>query len=562
MGKTYLVRSILDARYDEQTPYAYVSLYGLTSVDEIDRALAHALYPILSGKGRLLAGHAAKAAASFFRIRSDLTLEQIVNTDKAAVYVFDDLERCEMPINKALGYINALVEHDGKKVILIANEMAIQDERYATIREKLVGKSLAVQSVFEEALDAFIHLLRDQGARQFVSGRRELIRTIYLQSGLNNLRMLQQSLWEFERVYLVLEEHHRQNPAAMDAALALTLVYGFELRAGRLKAEDLQERFARRAALMSPHSGAPSPMAQATERYSSVDLFDRVLDDGTLYAVMVQGLVDQDQVRRSFQQSLHLRPPREFPEWTIVWEYLRVPDEVVANALASMERKFAAREYTVSGEILHVFGLRLWGAAEGRYPGLSAEEVLEECQTYLADLAAMGRIEPLPPQDFSPSSTGYAGLGFMALETPEFQVLVSELLRLRSQAAQDILPVAARELLDQMAEDPRLFAQEITLRYGNVPRYYDVPVLASADPGRFVELFAAANSERQYAMLDALGSRYGNGRLFSDLAAERQWAQRVADMLTVHAEGLSAEGSFRVRKLVDWRLRSHLALPD
>lgn len=41
------------------------------------------------------------------------------------ILVFDDLERCNCPINDLLGYINGLVEHDEVKVILIANEKEI-----------------------------------------------------------------------------------------------------------------------------------------------------------------------------------------------------------------------------------------------------------------------------------------------------------------------------------------------------------------------------------------------------------------------------------------------------
>lgn len=562
IGKTHLVRGVLEARYDDQTPYAYVSLYGLTSVADIDRALAHALYPILSGKGRMYAGHAVKAAASFFRIKSDLTLEQIVNTDNAAVYVFDDLERCEMPVNKALGYINALVEHDGKKVVLIANQAAIKDESYGAIREKLIGKTLVVQSVFEEALDSFIAQLRDKGARAFVASRRELVRSIYVQSGLGNLRMLQQALWEFERVFGVLDARQRACADAMDATLALILVFGFELRADRLKADDLRARFARRGALMGPRSGTPSPMAVANERYPHVDFFDRILDDDALYAVLVQGLVDKDQIRRSFDESTYLRPPRETPEWAIVWDFLRYPDTIVQEALAAMERRFAAREYEAAGEIQHVFGLRLWGAAEGRYHGLTVEKVAEECRAYLADLATAGRVLPLPPHDLGSSDTGYGGMAYMAADTPEFRDCARELHQLRRQAAQDALPAAACDLLDLMAQDPRLFAQEITLAYGNVPRFHDVPVLASADRARFVALFAEADPERQYAIMDALGARYRNGRLFSDLAAERDWVQGLADDLRDHAAGLSAEGAFRVRKLVDWRLTPRLERPE
>ena len=41
------------------------------------------------------------------------------------IFVFDDLERCDCPINEVFGLINGLVEHEGTKVILVANEKEI-----------------------------------------------------------------------------------------------------------------------------------------------------------------------------------------------------------------------------------------------------------------------------------------------------------------------------------------------------------------------------------------------------------------------------------------------------
>ena len=44
---------------------------------------------------------------------------------KNSILVFDDLERCDCPLNEVLGYINTFVEQEGIKVILIANEKEI-----------------------------------------------------------------------------------------------------------------------------------------------------------------------------------------------------------------------------------------------------------------------------------------------------------------------------------------------------------------------------------------------------------------------------------------------------
>lgn len=46
--------------------------------------------------------------------------ESIDLTDK--LIIFEDLERSEIDILKVFGYVNSLVEQDGAKVLLVANE--------------------------------------------------------------------------------------------------------------------------------------------------------------------------------------------------------------------------------------------------------------------------------------------------------------------------------------------------------------------------------------------------------------------------------------------------------
>lgn len=38
------------------------------------------------------------------------------------IFVFDDLERCDCPLNEVFGFLNELVEHENTKVIIVANE--------------------------------------------------------------------------------------------------------------------------------------------------------------------------------------------------------------------------------------------------------------------------------------------------------------------------------------------------------------------------------------------------------------------------------------------------------
>ncbi len=65
---------------------------------------------------------------------------------------FDDLERCAIPINEVLGFINThFVERHKLKTIIIANEAEIsQNDTYKKIKEKVIGRTITFEPDTEE----------------------------------------------------------------------------------------------------------------------------------------------------------------------------------------------------------------------------------------------------------------------------------------------------------------------------------------------------------------------------------------------------------------------------
>jgi len=140
-GKTFLIKGMIKELLPEKSQSAYVSLFGVSSVDEIDAALLQAVYPVLSWKSTRLAGKVAKAALKFFNADPELKPSDVLDHSKLELIVFDDLERVEMSINEVLGYLNGFVEHDGKKVVIVAN-LAPRKLRGIESRGMIVAASL------------------------------------------------------------------------------------------------------------------------------------------------------------------------------------------------------------------------------------------------------------------------------------------------------------------------------------------------------------------------------------------------------------------------------------
>lgn len=165
-GKTYFVLHDLKESIEknDERNIKYISLYGCNSIEEIEKniywsIIDKAFFDLQNKlKGAVsinpVYGEVAEKRKKHQRILTTATkkiigtamqnfeiagkdfevVSEIVTLDKN-IFIFDDLERCNCSINDILGYINGLVEHEGVKIILIANESEIGQLRKREYRE-------------------------------------------------------------------------------------------------------------------------------------------------------------------------------------------------------------------------------------------------------------------------------------------------------------------------------------------------------------------------------------------------------------------------------------------
>lgn len=291
IGKTFLLRRFLGEIATDDFKPVYVSLNGLASAEEIDKALFRAMHSVLGHKLVGAAAGLAKGALKGLKgISIDVDILDLVNRYTADLYVFDDLERCGLPIEKALAYINAFVEHGNRKVVIACNESEIDGrEAYLRIREKVVGMTLEIRPEFATAISAFLGSIVDPGARVFLTSKADAIRALHGDAGLDNLRVLQRAMWDFERLYAALDERHRAHDEAMTAVLRMVLALAFETKSGRMEADDLRDRRSSHVtALLRGTDAVPNPIGAAVGRYPMADVAGQLLSDDALVALLVE----------------------------------------------------------------------------------------------------------------------------------------------------------------------------------------------------------------------------------------------------------------------------------
>lgn len=135
-GKSFYIQNDLIPFLKENGNYQciVVSLYGLQDIMEISKSLYfEARFNLLSSKtetvetSKFLAKTVAKGITSFFGIdlsKSEEELRSLYESIDLAgrLIILEDIERSGIDVLSVLGYVNNLVEQDGVKVLLVANE--------------------------------------------------------------------------------------------------------------------------------------------------------------------------------------------------------------------------------------------------------------------------------------------------------------------------------------------------------------------------------------------------------------------------------------------------------
>ena len=351
-GKTYFIDEYKKTLKEKK--YIYVSLYGIKTYDEIETKFFEVLHPILSNKKSVLVGKIAKGLLKA-TLKVDLDGDnradgnvsgQIPNLDTSDflntqnhILIFDDLERCSILINDILGYINYFVEHEGYKVIIIANEEEIdkKSDKYKAIKEKLIGKTFELTSNVEMAFDSFIDIL-DEDVKSLIKQHEEKIIQVYNQSGYDNLRLLRQTLLDFERFYKAILISHTERKDLIREVLSLYLIFSFENKYGNYDIFNLENDFNEYLSLQISQDYSEKEKAKDTKYYKlikkyNVDIFKNcIFDISEWESIISKSLIDSDKLNKLLKNSQYYIDENS-PNWRKLWNFRNLDDDTFKKVL-------------------------------------------------------------------------------------------------------------------------------------------------------------------------------------------------------------------------------------
>ena len=564
VGKTHLIKEFVKELKQRAEKAGrdfrplFVSLYGMTSTQQIDDELFRQLHPVLSSKtmkiGWNILKGSLKAALKIDLDKEELTVDtalpdvdltKVFKTPADALLIFDDLERCSMPVADVLGYINSFVEHNSFKAILLANEVELEKKEgeplqqngetssgttpYRLIKEKLIGQTLQVQPSATDALKTFLKDINFVRAKTFLSKKSEAVLNLHANSATNNLRLLKHALWDYERLARNLAPAHWSNDPAMEMLLKVSLVLAIEVRAGRLPRHAFPSLAISEIVrlMQAKKSGDTSIAEQIAHRYPAVSIEKSPLGLEHLERLLFEGWIAKNDVRQSLNASPYYASKSERP-WLVAWRSWDISDTEFADVSNKIEEQFLRRQFQSNGEMLHIFGLRFYFSRIGT-TGSTPTEIMKECMDCLDDVMKADQIEEANLSDmFTVGSLYCLGHQVISAETPEFQSIFSRYEQLVEQVKERRLPSHGKKLLEDMKADPLLFSRLLCANHVLPAVYWDVPILAAIPVKDFVKELLDLTPTAQGTIFAVLKERYGSGLLENKLKSEMHWLETLA----------------------------------
>lgn len=533
IGKTYLIKRVLESTFREDPAQCvYVSLYGITSVEQISWEILGQIYPALNTRAGKWGRRLFEAGLKKLPLDVGVDAGEIPIINKPRLYVFDDLERANMPLDTILGFINTMVEHDGEKVVLVANEAELDHksgDEYRRKKEKLIGKTLGVNSSLNEAVSFFFTLVDDQNAYDFIESERDRVTQIFNESGIRNLRLLKQTMWDFERIFKLVPNRYSQHKNFPDF-VSLFFALSIEYKSGALKADDLMVRTSARMkdirGMTRSQKGKEevefSPFKSLNGKYSSVEIYTEWPTDSFMFEVLVNGRVLPHAVEKEMSSSPYFGIPRETPNWRLLWEFLDIPESVIQGALDEIWEEIDKKQITDHLHFLQVWGI-LFFYAEMEIIAYSRPEIFEKGKSYLDDLVREDLLPSIDPNDPREMDiTSFDGYVFREIESEEMIKLIDLVERARKETLNRRLPNLAERLCDQMLQDVDDFKAAISSPSAK-NSVFSVPILASIPVGDFWDQLLKLEPLAQSKVFSGLKARFEGGRLSKELSAEGAW---------------------------------------
>jgi hypothetical protein len=552
-GKTWFIKKLIQDLNKSNIKTVHMSLYGMTNFDEIESEFFRMLHPFLASEKMALASKVLKGVLkaslkidlgkdelSVSSSIPDIDLSKYLTEAENAVLIFDDVERCGIPICNLLGYINHFVEHGGHKVILLANEEEIleidaDNLSYKRVKEKLIGKTFEIAPEVESALNAFISLSSSIENRKILEDQKSLIANLYNASQYKNLRHLKQAIADFEWLLDAISEKAKTNNSVIKSLITTYLVLTFETKSGEMQISQIKELANEWINyFVADEKDKNNIVYKIGTKYPEFDINDLILNEELWMQIFDKGIFDVNEVFNMVEQSHHLFTENT-PAWKKLWYASELDDAEIVNLLQQVDTEFKDKKHSELEVFFHIFGIFLKLSEVGIYLSSKAE-ILSAGKAYVDFLKETNmlasQINVIERPFFHNSAHN---LGYHSKESAEFGEINQYVCLKCKEAVLESYPTKAIELLNLMCDDSFKFSIQLHLCNHEDNFYYNIPILKYIDVDSFVSNFIELTQRAKWNIGAMLEQRYAFEDFRKNLLEEKDWLLNVSSKLADEA---------------------------
>lgn len=536
-GKTYFIKEYIAAR--ERKNILHISLYGVDSFSGIKEKIIIELLPLVPEKYNTFASSILRNIKKIPKIRDwvpsdidELLVDIFLKKSKGHIFVFDDLERCTIEIDKLLGYINNFVEFKNQKVILIANEEDILEstsgDKYRKIKEKLIGKEFCINSSHEEAIALFAGEVVGKDLMNYLENIKKLLSKVFIQSKYDNLRLTQQALSNFDYFFQSFSSKVKKDTELFERMFYEFVVIFIEYKKGKIKSEDFFKEY--------PQFFKGINLDEKTQHF--LDKYDYGLSnwltcfDVSTLGKILQGIDLSKNEKAEMVNKFESLSDINKESWQKLWHCYEQSDKDFFENLVDVQEKWTKKEYLDLSVVLHVFGMFL-GFSETGLLQKSKEEIFNDGREYIEFLFREEKV-PLNLREqnrgFSWRESSY-GLQYSGMENEEWKSLVefidkkledSKGIYIKERITDELMPILR-------GEKPSGQRLALLINYnflhseGEKEAYFQY-----FDVNEIVEVLVKGDRMFLHAFQETFKERYGNMKTqIKDIKQETQFLEKL-----------------------------------
>jgi|GEM_PF-454131 len=569
VGKTHEITK----KYLLPSSIYYVSLFGLKDADQIHSNVFAKMHPVQSFIKNTAKGlEGGELGTEIFTLNLGNILPGVANAliksdvKKDKIIVFDDFERCSIPINDRLGAINTYVEHNDCRVIVISNDEKIKDDDFSEAKEKLFGITFEIKSDVNDAFEKLSQHYKENKSHQLlIELKEDIIKTIKT-GKIYSLRIARHVISDIINLMECLDEKYKNNKESLKHVVKLFTALSCEIRSGNLKINDIKNRSAHEYNILMAGINEKEISAESLnfnntqEKYQEIgiNLTDPTLSNESIENSLIKGLFKSENFKECLEKSFIYKSFEDVPAWKKMLKMDELDDDTTDLIKRDLIKQFNERSVIIPGEMLHLFAFIILMCSI-REIDKDLETIKNECIAYIDDLYNSGELISIKisiHENYRLHSS-YDGHGYWVADENKamFSEIFKHLVNMMEQKLIEDHTKNTDKLLDMMINDTDTFIESICHQPYGTGTLAELPIFKNISKENFFDSFLKAPRNKWYYISSALKRRYTNHSFHSYLNSEIDWSITLVDHFEAESNKLTGLKKYRLERVIPHEIK-------